>query len=362
MQELRSRADEISFGEIARRVTEIRLARGANPAAATVPRSTIYSMFKLGRTRIDPKLLREVALALEATPAEAEELAGRARDAWREHQLAMRGQDPQKPPAKTVTAEPTAASEPITAASEIKSAEPGTAKDPEPELTKTKEPDTAKSATGFAPAVSDLPTPAGRLTANWQALMILACVVVNLGGLLFAKGFQLTVYTDMIGTAIAAILFGPWQGVAVAVASGSLGPLIGDPHTPYFLPVHILGALAWGYGARRLGSVTTLPRFMSLHMFTALVCTAVSTPIMLLLFGTEMAYASVGAQQSMVDAGVAVWISILVMNLIVNVLDKLVICAITLLIILVASQRIRVPLQVVPFPPRVDTVPPLRGV
>lgn len=184
LQELRSRADEISFGEITRRVTEIRLARGANPAAATVPRSTIYSMFKLGRTRIDPKLLREVALALEATPAEAEELAGRARDAWREHQQAMRGQDPQKPPTKPVTAEPTAASES----------------------------DTAKSATGFATAVSDLPTPAGRLTANWQALLILACVVVNLGGLLFAKAFQLTVYTDMIGTAIAAILFGPWQG------------------------------------------------------------------------------------------------------------------------------------------------------
>src|SRR5690606_26645533 len=72
-------ANPISYAEIGRRIGEQRVARGVPAAAAYPPRSTVYDVFRAGRTRIDPDLLRDIVTALGGDEAEVERWAQRAR-------------------------------------------------------------------------------------------------------------------------------------------------------------------------------------------------------------------------------------------------------------------------------------------
>ena len=69
---LRAQAGSPSFGEIARRVGHLREQRGQ---PHTRPgRTTVYDLFRPGRSRVDPDLLRDAALALGASEDEAADL------------------------------------------------------------------------------------------------------------------------------------------------------------------------------------------------------------------------------------------------------------------------------------------------
>ena len=69
LQSLRRSAGEPSYAEIARRVSQHRLSLGATADAARVARTTIYDTFRAGRTRVDLRLVREIASSLGADDA-----------------------------------------------------------------------------------------------------------------------------------------------------------------------------------------------------------------------------------------------------------------------------------------------------
>ena len=88
----------------------------------------------------------------------------------------------------------------------------------------------------------------------------------------------------MTGTAIAAMALGPCWGALVGGVTNLLGVASSGPASLPFGLVNVAGALVWGYGVRRFGLGRTLPRFFSLNLLVALVCSAVAVPILLLLF------------------------------------------------------------------------------
>ncbi len=69
---LRARAGEPSFAEIARRVGHLREQRGQSHTRPG--RTTVYDLFRPGRSRVDPDLLRDTALALGASEEEVTDL------------------------------------------------------------------------------------------------------------------------------------------------------------------------------------------------------------------------------------------------------------------------------------------------
>ncbi len=71
-----SRAGEPSYAELARRVTEQRVAAGVDAHAARVAKSTVHDAFRLGRSRVNLPLTRELVVALGADPGLV--------DRWRE--------------------------------------------------------------------------------------------------------------------------------------------------------------------------------------------------------------------------------------------------------------------------------------
>lgn len=273
LQALRETAGHVSYAELVRRITALRLQRGVPAAAAAPARSTVYNAFQTGRVRLDAELLRDIVVALGSTDAEADAWVLRCRRARRSTEGRANREDP-KPSTPRV-----------------------------------------------------LPKLAGRSAParpfRTASVLIVVCVALNLLGLWITAIFKLSVYLDMVGTAIASLMLGPWHGVAVALVSSNLGLVTGDLHTWEFTPVNIAGALIWGYGIRRFRLGASFTRFFSLNLGVAMGCSVVASPIVVLVFDGQNGHASVEAVLSLEALGLPLMASVFSANIITSIMDKL---------------------------------------
>lgn len=115
--------------------------------------------------------------------------------------------------------------------------------------------------------------------------LIPVSVALNIVGGYIASALRLPVYLDMIGTAISAIVLGPWWGALVGILTNTGSALITGPVSLPFALVNVVGALLWGYGVRSWGLGRTIPRFFVLNIIVAISCTIVAAPIIVLVFG-----------------------------------------------------------------------------
>ncbi len=280
---LRHTAGDISYAEIARLVTERRLAHDQPPHVARVARTTVYDAFRPGRSRVNLALVREIASVLGADDARVDEWVARCR----------RSADPVEYPAGADAAS-IATPEPVLV--------PAGAGPPVPE-----------------PADA---TPSVAPTAVQLTGFLLLCVGLNLVLRLIVEVLHLPIYLDMVGTAIAAIAIGPWRGALVGATTNVLGiAMTGVSYLPFAL-VNIAGALVWGYGVRRFHLGSTLPRFFALNLLAAVVCSAVAVPILVLAFGGSTGHAQDTISATLValthDLAVAVGAS----NMLISLADK----------------------------------------
>ncbi|MDF2993785.1 MAG: hypothetical protein K0S37_4299 [Microbacterium sp.] len=273
LQALRDEAGPVSYAELVRLITELRLDRGMSPAAAAPARSTVYNVFQPGRARMDPLLVRDIVCALGADDDAADGWVRRCRSARRiaEASARSRGSGPPRVVAPALTA----------------------------------------------------PAPVRAWHPVSVAALLVSCVAVNLLGLFTVHVFKLSVYLDMVGTAVAALVLGPWSGVTVAVASNGLGFLTGDPSTIPFTPVNVVGALVWGYGIRRLRLGARLTGFVTLNLAAALACSLVATPIVIAVFHGGEGHTSELAVLSLEATRLPFIVSVFSANIVTSVTDKL---------------------------------------
>lgn len=64
LQRLRAEAGDVSYSELATRITRNRASRGMSEAAARTARSSVYDVFRPGRTRVSVDLVEEIVRAL----------------------------------------------------------------------------------------------------------------------------------------------------------------------------------------------------------------------------------------------------------------------------------------------------------
>ncbi len=299
LRALRDEAGPVSYAELVRRITELRLGRGLSAAAAVPARSTVYNVFQAGRARMDPMLVRDVVRALGADDDAADEWVRRCRSARRASEASARSR-----------------------------------------------------GSGPAPAATS-PLPAPVPVRSWHpasvAALLVACVTVNLLGLFTVHVFKLSVYLDMIGTAVAALVLGPWSGVAVAVASNGLGFLTGDPSTIPFTPVNVVGALVWGYGVRRFRLGARLTGFVTLNLAAALACSLVATPIVVAMFHGGDGHTSELAVLSLEATRLPFLVSVFSTNIVTSITDKLLTGFIALGVFAVLHGRWAVPAAHMPL-------------
>jgi len=284
LERLRIESGAVSFAEIVARIVDRRLAAGAAPGSAQIARSTVYDVFRPGRSRVNPDLLHEIVLALGGDEAEAGQWRQRCVDArtWQRT-------PPQSPPSPQVDR----AAEERTSAAIVEGAY------------------IERASLLYNPAII--------------AIVIIACIGLNNIGGQFVAFLDVPLYLDMTGTAVAAVILGPWWGVLVAVLHhGTAAVLNGSPDGLWFALVNVAGALVWGYGLRSWRLGRSASRFIVLNLLAGLVCSVVAVPILIVLFGGMWHHP---AQDVLVPAlravGVGLFESVTSVNLLLSMTDKL---------------------------------------
>ncbi len=280
LRRLRAAAGHPSFSDLVRRIGRLRQDRGVPAEASRPGRTTVYDAFRPGRRRIDADLVADIVLALGATEPEAAHWRRRCHEA-RDRAEAARLAPPDEP---TVPEEP---------AEQV----------------------------------------LGRWSPRRALAVVAAAVVLNLLGRILVDTLQMSLHLDMVGTALAAVVLGPWHAVAVAVASSVLGTAVNGAVSVAFLPVNVVGGLLWGYGVHRLGLGRSVPRFFLLTVVTAVACTLVAAPILLML-GGSVGHAGEDRLLEVLRHPVRyVPVAVLLSNLLLSLADKLIsgFCALALL-------------------------------
>lgn len=298
LQALRIEAGDVSYAELAKRIAARRIELGRTPGAARIARSTVFDVFQPGRQRVNPDLVKEIAAALGSDEVDAE--------SWRQRCLAAQ------------RAKLLAAPAPV-----------------------------AKPAAPAAPPPVADDAGARALRLTFIATMVMGCIGINLFGGAFVARLQLPIFLDMVGTATAAFVLGPWWGALVGLSTNTLGVFTTELNGLPFALVNMAGAIVWGWGIRRFAH--TIPRFIGLNLLTAFVCTTVATPVYVLVFGGLPGH---GSEMFMAlrQAGDGIWSVIFLVNLLVSILDKLISGALALVL---ARALVRLPVVAgtAPIPP-----------
>jgi energy-coupling factor transport system substrate-specific component len=300
LQARRAAAGAPSYAEIALRIAKIRELRGGPDAQSRPARTTVYDAFREGRRRMDTALVLDIVRALGATEAEVEQWAELRRTAHAGAAPAPvrePAHEPETPPAP-----------------------------PEPP-----------------------PAPPAPPTVNAALLLCLGCLAINLFGRLTVNVLEIPLYLDMVGTAVAAIILGPWWGAGVGVSTNFLGVGLSGYDSIPFAVVNVAGALVWGYGVRRFKMGSTIPRFFGLSALSALCCTLLAVPIILAL-GGQTGNGADDVRLIIQDVVNSLWLAVASSNIITSLADKTISGAVALLAVdvlpwtLVASMRPLMPL------------------
>ena len=167
-------------------------------------------------------------------------------------------------------------------------------------------------------------------------LQILLYLFLNWAGDQLVSRLNWPVWLDSVGTVLAAYLLGPWSGAVVGATSNLLAHMLyGIPW--YYALISVLIALITGFAARRkrldsmLGTLTT-------GAILAFATAVAAYPINLILNNGETGNIWGNAVMGFLgEAGIPVWISLLIGELYVEMLDKLLI----LIVLFVITKLIR---------------------
>jgi energy-coupling factor transport system substrate-specific component len=280
---LRADAGDPSYGELVKRVMRQRMSRGMSEWEARVGRTTVYDTFRPGRRVLDLDLVTELVRALDGSE---DDLA-----------RCIAGHNESRPtsPAESQEGQPRLAIEiPSDASTEHERRTP------------------AAAATRST------------LTPGLRATVLIGCIALNLTGRVLVNTTHIPLYLDMVGTAAAAIILGPWSGASVGAATSLLGVVTNGWVSAPFAGVEIAGALVWGYGISQFGLGRSVPRFFLLNVLAAVCCSIVAVPI--IVWG-DHGHTGSGADQITVTMHLFwhdVFASVATQNLLTSLADKLI--------------------------------------
>lgn len=295
LQELRIEAGDVPYAEIVRRIGKLRELSGTVATAARPARTTVYDAFRMGRARINAKLVGEIVQALGCSREEAQ--------AW-ERRCVQARLDKVRP---------------------------------RPQVHAGQKPDPVQVG---ATAARDSTV----VSRKRLCILLVACLVLNLAGFWLVDAMGLSLYLDMIGTALAAITCGPWAGVLVGLMTNVIGLSITDSTAAAFGVVNMTGALIWGYGARLIRRNGALPKYVLLNVAVAFACSVVSSIILLSLFGGMTGHASESTMQSILASTSSLVLAVFNSNLMYSLVDKMVTGFIVIGLLSAVKRWIHVPL------------------
>lgn len=300
----------MSYRGLAAAITAQRQAEGRTPAAAQIAHTTVADAFRTGRARINIDLVVEIVRALGGDGEEWRQRCVQAmrvrseQTAQREADAAVGGADARAVESGAPDAVASGASGAVESGAAGRAAS-----------------DLGSSGLASADPASDR----GALVAHVRrpgtvAMVVIGALLLNAVGKFFNPLLGDLFFFDMVGTAVAALLLGPWWAALVGVLFVAVELLKGDVGGALFAMTMITAGLVWGYGVR-FGLGRTLPKFIGLSAVVAAVTTAIAVPVTVLYYGGNpgRGYEGIFAWATeLMD----VWAVVGVTNLLVSVADK----------------------------------------
>lgn len=154
--------------------------------------------------------------------------------------------------------------------------------------------------------------------------LVPVAAALNIVGGTINTTLKLPIFLDMIGTAVAAIVLGPWWGALVGVITNVGGSFINGPIGIPFALANVAGALVWGYGIRSWGMGRSQLTFFILNCIVALAVTAAAAPIVIFVFGGATGHSSDAITAAFAQAGQGLIESVFASNVIVSLADKII--------------------------------------
>jgi energy-coupling factor transport system substrate-specific component len=170
-----------------------------------------------------------------------------------------------------------------------------------------------------------VPQPApSRIPLSYVVALVPVAAALNVVGGTINIALGLPTFLDMIGTAVVAIVLGPWWGALVGVITNIAAAFFTGPVNVPFALVNVAGALVWGYGVRSLGMGATVTRFFILNVIVALITSAVAAPIVVFMFGGSTGHSSDALTAAFVQAGRDVLAAAFASSVVVSLADKII--------------------------------------
>jgi len=181
-----------------------------------------------------------------------------------------------------------------------------------------------------------------------QVWIVFGCVALNVilsEFRFYFMGGMIPLFLDMVATALAAFLLGPWYAVVVGVLSfttaSALHNELFEPRFAFIL-VQIVGALIWGYGYQwvRQSKLHKGARFCYLTILVGVVCSLVAFTIIEIALEGYLATSSgmlfARFLESSGDRNLAIRFQV---NLMMSLIDKTIASAAALFIALEIGRR-----------------------
>jgi hypothetical protein len=177
------------------------------------------------------------------------------------------------------------------------------------------------SITMPAPSARRVPQ---RIPLTYVVTLVPVAAALNIVGSYINNLLHLPTFLDMIGTAVVAIVLGPWYGALVGVMTNVGEAFLSGPVGLPFALCNVVGALVWGYGVRTFGMGRTLPRFFILNLIVAFAVSLTAVPIYVFIFGGATGHFSDMLTAAFLAMGQNLWVSVFSSNILVSLADKII--------------------------------------
>jgi len=163
----------------------------------------------------------------------------------------------------------------------------------------------------------------GQIPLTYVVALVPVAVALNIVGGQINSALHLPTFLDMIGTAVVAIVLGPWWGALVGALTNIIASFISGPIGLPFAACNVVGALVWGYGVR-WGWGKKYWSFFLLNMLCALLVTMTAVPIYVFLFGGATGHFSDMMTAAFLAMGQNLMVSVFSSNILVSLADKII--------------------------------------
>lgn len=163
-----------------------------------------------------------------------------------------------------------------------------------------------------------------RIPLTYVVALVPVAAALNIVGGQINTILKLPTFLDMIGTAVTAIVLGPWWGALVGAITNIVASFISGPIGLPFAVCNVAGALVWGYGVRNLRMGRNYWTFFLLNIIVAVVVSLFAVPIYVFIFGGATGHFSDMMTAAFLAMGQNLIVSVFSSNILVSLADKII--------------------------------------